>query len=85
MVVFANADHLLFFNQCRDMSWLIANTFWACSDPVWDMDRAHDLINHFVTAFLMAELKGDSEASTALAPENVAFPGIQYETIGFNN
>ena len=47
------------------------------------MDRAHDLINHFVTAFLLAELKGDSEAAKALAPENVTFPGIQYETTQF--
>ena len=47
------------------------------------MDRAHDLINHFVTAFLLAELKGDGEAAAALAPQNVNFPGIQYETTGY--
>ena len=47
------------------------------------MDRAHDLTNHFMTAFLLAELKGDPEAAAALAPENVASPGIQYETTEF--
>jgi hypothetical protein len=41
-------------------------------------------INHFVIAFLLAELKGDTEATKALAPENVTFPGIQYETTGFD-
>ena len=33
----------------------------------------------------LAELKGDSEAAKALAPENVTFPGIQYETTEFGN
>ena len=54
-----------------------------CTDPVWDMDRAHDLTNHFATAFLLAELKGDAEAVKALTPENVDFPGISYETTGY--
>ncbi len=45
--------------------------FVLLATPVWDMDRAHDLINHFATAFLLAELKGDAEAAKALAPENV--------------
>ena len=57
----------------------------VCADPVWDMDRAHDLINHFVTAFFLAELKGDTAAAAALAPENVAFPGIEYETNSYNS
>ena len=43
----------------------------------------HDLINHFVAAFLLAELKGDPEAAKALAPENVTFPSIQYEETGY--
>ena len=57
--------------------------FFLCADPVWDMDRAHDLINHFTTAFLLATLKGDGEARAALAPDAVQFPGVQYETTGF--
>ena len=36
-----------------------------------------------MTAFLLAELKGDADATAALAPENVRFPGIQYEASGF--
>lgn len=47
------------------------------------MDRAHDLINHFATAFLLAELYGDEDAATALAPEAVVFPGITYEATGY--
>lgn len=55
-----------------------------CSDAVWDMARAHDLINHFTTAFLLAELKGDAEAA-ALAPEKITFPGITYETTAYTS
>ena len=79
----ANADHMVFFNQCRDTPWMVPDVFWACADAVWDMDRAHDLIDHLATAFLLAELKGDADAAKALAPENVAFPGIQYETTAY--
>ena len=47
------------------------------------MDRAHDLINHLTTAFLLDVLKGDKEAHKALAPDVVNFPGITYEAQGF--
>ena len=56
---------------------------WFCDDPVWDGARSHDLINHFVTAFMLAELKGDADAAAALAPESVDFRGIEYETTAF--
>lgn len=56
--------------------------FGACADPVWNVDRAHDLTNHFTTAFLLAQLYGDAEARAALAPDNVQFPGITYEAQG---
>jgi len=54
-----------------------------CADAVWDMDRAHDLANHFVTAFLFDILNGDEAAHAALAPDAVAFPGITYQAEGF--
>lgn len=80
LVTFAHANHMIFFDDCRTVPWLMNDAFWACSDAVWDMDRAHDLIDHFVTAFLLSVLKDDAAATKALAPENVNFPGIQYET-----
>ncbi len=83
-VRFENADHVAFMNDCAvNPGMAEVGFFWLCSDLVWDMNRAHDLINHFVTAFLLAELKGDSEAAKVLAPENVMFPGIQYETTAY--
>jgi len=83
-VIIENAGHLVFNNNCTaELALSTPDYAWVCTDPVWDMDRAHDLINHFVTAFLLAELKGDKEAAKALAPENVTFTGIKYETTGF--
>jgi hypothetical protein len=83
LVVFENADHLIFFTNCNDAPWMKEFVDWACYEPVWDRDRGHDLINHFVTAFLLAELKDDPAAAIALAPENVTFPGIQYQTTAY--
>ncbi len=84
LVVFHGADHFAFQQGCDSLLWEPgADYFWLCSDPVWDMDRAHDLINHFATAFLLATLKDDAEAAAALAPEAVAFPGVTYEAQGF--
>ena len=77
MIVFEGADHDVFHFSCDRAPQL---TSWGCSDPVWDMDRAHDLINHFTTAFLLATLKDDAAAAAALTPEAVWFPGIRYET-----
>lgn len=84
LITFEGADHLLFGNRCRDTLWLAeAVGYGVCFDPVWDKERAHDLIDHFATAFLLAELKGDAEAAKPLAPENAVFPGIQYETTAY--
>ncbi|HYO88948.1 MAG TPA: alpha/beta fold hydrolase, partial [Candidatus Limnocylindrales bacterium] len=83
-VVLENADHSVFNFGCETAPGLVeVGAFWACSDPVWDLDRAHDLINHFTTAFLLSTLKEDAEATAALAPDAVAFPGIEYQAEGF--
>jgi predicted dienelactone hydrolase len=84
MVVFDNADHSVFTASCSDTQWLV-DTGWSmfCLEGVWNMDRIHDLTNHFTTAFLLTELYEDEDAATALAPENVQFPGVEYEAEGF--
>ena len=84
MVMLNDGDHYIFADACAAALWLIDwDLFGICSDPVWAMDRAHDLINHFTTAFLLATLKGDADAAAALAPDAVSFPGIEYEAQGF--
>jgi predicted dienelactone hydrolase len=84
LVVLQGADHLVFLDSCQATPWMVDwGMFSFCADAVWDMDRAHDLINHFTTAFLLATLKGDTDAAAALAPGAVGFPGITYEEQGF--
>ncbi len=68
LVVFKEAEHLLFVNTGME----------DIDDAAWDMDTAHELVNHFATAFLLAHLRDDPLASAALAPEAVDFAGIQY-------
>ncbi|MBZ0301696.1 MAG: alpha/beta fold hydrolase [Anaerolineae bacterium] len=81
LVGIESAEHSLFNTPCNDELWMLdIGAHYFCSDAVWDMDRAHDLINHFATAFLLDVLKGDAEAHAALLAENVDFPGIAYET-----
>jgi predicted dienelactone hydrolase len=77
LVKFENGDHMMFANCPASFKDLCGY------DAVWDIDRAHDLTNHFTTAFLLATLKGDTEAAAALAPDAVSFPGIEYQTTGF--
>ncbi len=81
LVLLQLAHHWIFWYDCDAAPWYTDHT--QCSDPVWDMARAHDLINHFTTAFLLNVLKGDAKAGAALAPDVVHFPGITYEAQGF--
>jgi predicted dienelactone hydrolase len=83
LIIFENADHTIFMNACEVTPWFPEFTsFRVCSDAVWDMQRAHDLINHFTTAFLLSRLKDDAEAGAALSPEEMDFPGIDYQAEG---
>ena len=44
----------------------------------WSVHR--NAITHIMTAFLQAEVKGDTEAAKALLPQNVTIPGVKFET-----
>jgi predicted dienelactone hydrolase len=82
LVTFLGAEHMIFTTPCERQPWMNEHPAYEffCFDPVWDRARALDLVHHFSTAFLLDMLKGDQAAREALLPENVAFPGIQYET-----
>jgi predicted dienelactone hydrolase len=79
-----DAEHMIFTGPCESIRWyarLLAGEF--CSDSVWDRDQAHDLVAHFTTAFLLAELRQDANAAAALAPDAGAFPNVTYTTQGY--
>lgn len=83
-VAFEDAEHMIFGATCEALPWFTEIGFDAyCSDPVWDINRAHDLANHFITAFLLAELTQDADGAAALAPNAVALPGVAYDAQGF--
>lgn len=83
-VAFEDAEHMIFGATCEALPFFTEIGFDAyCSDPVWDMERAHDLAQHFITAFLQAELNQDADAAAILAPDSVQFPGVTYDAQGF--
>jgi hypothetical protein len=71
---------MLAANACEDLPWSEDFPYrdGLCVDPAWDKHEALDLIRHFCTAFLLATLKNDAEAATALAPEAVQFDRVTY-------
>ncbi len=77
LVTLENADHFIFVDACYDFALESEAFFEMCSDPVWDMSRAHDLINHFTTAFLTGVLV-DGTQSPQLAPEENDFRAVDY-------
>ncbi|MFW5692026.1 MAG: glutaminyl-peptide cyclotransferase [Chloroflexota bacterium] len=74
------AGHYIFVDQCAPLA-IQFGFFDSCSDDVWDMQRAHDLSNHLITAFLLDTFQGDADAAAALEPANVDFPGVDYQRI----
>ncbi len=79
-VSLSNAGHYIFVNTCPEIA-IALDLSDACSDAVWDMERAHDLTNHFTTAFLLAIVYGDEKALSALAESRNEYIGVDYELI----
>ncbi|MCC7208201.1 MAG: alpha/beta fold hydrolase [Anaerolineae bacterium] len=83
LVTFKGAGHFVFQWACEDFPEFVAIGYGAfCVDPVWDLMRTHDLTNHFVTAFLLATVKGDRDAAAVFGPDAEAITGIEVEASG---
>lgn len=81
---FEGGAHMLFAGECdsaRRIMSLVSLGF--CSDPAWDRGRAHDLVKHYVTSFLEAELRQDRTASDELKPGGPPPPGVTYRAEGY--
>ncbi len=81
---FEGGAHMLFAGECdsvRRIMGLVSLGF--CSDPAWDRGHAHDLIKHYVTSFLEAELTHDRTASEWLKPGGSPPPGVTYRAEGY--
>ncbi|GAB4556269.1 MAG: hypothetical protein OHK0023_28410 [Anaerolineae bacterium] len=74
LAVLEGAEHAIFVDVCGEAVILQD----GCFDPVWDKPRAHDLTNHFATAWFLATLKADSDARAVLKQAQVDFIGVRY-------
>ena len=78
-IVFEHGAEALTEEPCDSLQE--QNGYFICyQEPIWDLNRSHDRVRHFATAFLLDTLKGDQDAHAALLAENVSFPGISYKT-----
>jgi glutaminyl-peptide cyclotransferase len=77
LVAMENAGHYIFANECPPLAAQMG-LYEKCSDLVWDMERAQDIIKHTTTAFLLSVLYDNPQASLALQPRAIDFPGVQY-------
>lgn len=83
-IALEGAQHFIFAGQCqqaRRILDLVSTGF--CSDPGWDRQRAHDLIQHYTTAFLLSELNDDRAATAALAPTLPRVADVSYRAEGY--
>ncbi len=79
-----DGEHMIFTGPCEAIPWYLK--FFSgefCSDMDWDRQYAHDLVNHFTTAFLLAELNQDVNAAAVLVPNAVDPSGVTYEAQGY--
>jgi len=79
------AEHMIFVGPCEAIPLLLrlmSDEF--CADGDWsNRYHAHNLVKHYTTAFLLAELQQDTVAASALTPENAAHPDITYTAQGY--
>ena len=83
-IALEGAEHMIFTGPCEKITWYLK--FFSdefCADPDWDRAYAHNLVEHFTTAFLLSELKQDAAASDALASGVVDFPSVTYDVQGY--
>ncbi len=83
-VVLNGADHMVFAGGCEQMrriESLVSLGF--CTNPGWDRNEVHDVVNHYVSAFLLAELEADRGAAEALKAANQNLPRTTYRSVGF--
>ena len=79
-----DAEHFVFAGRCesvRLVARLVPNGF--CSDPGWSRARAHDVVEHYVTAFLLAELRNDAAAAAELSRTEAPVIGVRVQTHGY--
>ena len=65
------------FVECPEELRNTWTDFERCSEPVWNHERAHDIVKHFALAFFGQYLQGDASAGEFLASD---LPGFKPRT-----
>lgn len=79
-----DAAHLIFAGDCTSVRRILGLvSLGFCSDPAWDRTEGHDLVKHYVTAFLLSELRDDPAATTALSPSLHQRSDVGYRAEGY--
>ncbi|MGH1345897.1 MAG: alpha/beta hydrolase family protein [Nannocystales bacterium] len=72
LVGMEGGEHFLPMADCADLPWSTDlpefQQSYICNDPAWDKQEALDVVHHFTTAFLRANLQQDPVAVEALDP-----------------
>jgi len=83
-VALEDAAHLIFAGDCTSVRRILSLvSLGFCSDSSWDRTEAHDLVKHYVSAFLLSELKDDQAAGAALAPTLPEVADVGYRAEGY--
>lgn len=83
-VALEDAAHLIFAGDCTRVRRILSLvSLGFCSDPAWDRTEAHNLVKHYVTAFLLSELNDDQAGTAALAPSLPGVPHVSYRAQGY--
>lgn len=78
------AEHFAFTGPCASMRRVMTVvSFGFCDDPTWNRATARDVTAHHVTAFLAAELAGDTAAAALLATHPDAGGNVRYQVRGY--
>lgn len=83
-IALEGAGHMIFAGGCDSVRRILnLVSLGFCSDPAWDRQTAHQLVESFVAAFLVAELQGDQRANDALAEPVDGPAGLAYRSEGY--
>jgi predicted dienelactone hydrolase len=83
-VALDGAEHFVFSGRCDSVRRIVALVpMGFCDDPGWDRARARAVIKHYVAAFLLAELRHEPDAKSALAPLGFVVPKVGYRAAGY--
>jgi predicted dienelactone hydrolase len=76
LLTLENAQHNPFV-ECPEELRSNWTDFERCSEPVWDHERAHDIVKHFASGFFAHHLQEDASAKEFLSSE---LPGFRPRT-----